>query len=396
MKSKEVVVIGAGPYGLSTAAYLQAAGLNPYVIGQPMTFWKENMPRGMCLRSTPEASRIAAPQKQFSLQAFERVLGRKLPEPVPVEDFVRYGEWFQKQVVPDLDTRHVQNVARNGNGFVLTFKDGEKLHAESVVLALGIGQFARRPEQFNGVPKELADHSCNLSDPAKFKGKRVVVIGRGQSALEYAAILNEQQADVEILARADTIKFLGKRWRLGLFRTLTPGPLKPLSYLLRPPTDLGDFRTGRIMANPDKFRKQSPERRQVLLQAVKNPCGSHWLRPRLEKVSARTSTSVKSVEVVKDRLKLTYNDGRTKLVDFVVLATGYVIDVSRYQLLDDSLKRELKIADGYPVLSAHLETSIPGLYMAGVVAERALGPTLRFVCGTYNVGHRIAASLKSK
>src|SRR5947208_2738099 len=134
MKSKEVVVIGAGPYGLSTAAYLKAANLNPYVIGQPMTFWKDNMPRGMCLRSTPEASRIAAPQKQFSMQAFERVLGRKLPEPVPVEDFVAYGEWFQKQVVPDLDTRHVQNLARNGNGFLLTFKDGAELHAKSVVL----------------------------------------------------------------------------------------------------------------------------------------------------------------------------------------------------------------------------------------------------------------------
>ena len=80
----------------------------------------------------------------------------------------------------------------------------------------------------------------------------------------------------------------------------------------------------------------------------------------------------------------------------MVLATGYVIDVSRYQLLDESLKRELKIENGYPLLTASLETSIPGLYMAGVVAERTLGPTLRFVCGTFNVGPRLAAALTRK
>src|SRR5438477_11298744 len=148
MKSKEVVIIGAGPYGLSTAAYLQAAGLDPYVVGQPMGFWKKNMPRGMFLRSTVEASRIAAPQKNLSVQAYQRGLGRNIPEPVPVEDFVRYGEWFQKQVAPALDTRSVQNISRNGSGFFLTFEDGEKVHYKSVVLALGIGQFATRPEQF--------------------------------------------------------------------------------------------------------------------------------------------------------------------------------------------------------------------------------------------------------
>src|SRR5262245_52582233 len=103
MKSKEIVIIGAGPYGLSTAACLQAAGLDPYVIGEPMGFWKENMPNGMCLRSTVEASRIAAPQKNLSIDAFQRGLGRKIPEPVPIADFVSYGEWFQKQIAPNPD-----------------------------------------------------------------------------------------------------------------------------------------------------------------------------------------------------------------------------------------------------------------------------------------------------
>lgn len=393
MKNKEVVIIGAGPYGLSAAAYLQAAGLDPHVVGQPMSFWKENMPRGMCLRSSVEASRIAAPQRHLSVAAFQRDLGRKLPEPIPIADFVAYGEWFQKKAAPNLDTRHVDNVCRNGSGFILTFADGEKMHAKSVVLALGISRFARRPQQFDGVPENLAAHSSKFSDPAKFKGKRVVVVGRGQSALEYAAILGDHQADVEVLARAERINYLQPRWRLPIFRALTPGPLQPLSYYLRPPTDLGDFRTARKMANPDKFRKQSPEFQEVLLKAVKNPCGSHWLRPRLEKVRLTTGTSVVSAVPDRERLKLVLSDGRTETVDYVVLATGYVIDVSRFHVLDESLRRELKTENGYPLLSAHLETSVPGLYMTGVVSERTIGPTLRFVCGTFNSGPRLATAI---
>src|ERR1700738_1270463 len=148
VQTKEVVVIGAGPYGLSAAAHLQAPGVEPYVIGQSMAFWKKNMPGGMLLRSKSEASNIAAPQKHLSIAGYEKVIGRKIADPVPIEDFIAYGEWFQKQVVPNLDTRQVQTLSHDGTVFDLTLDDGEQIHAKSVVLALGIGLFAQRPEQF--------------------------------------------------------------------------------------------------------------------------------------------------------------------------------------------------------------------------------------------------------
>src|ERR1700731_275294 len=118
-KSKEVIVIGAGPYGLSAAANLQHAGIEPYVIGQPMAFWKNNMPGGMLLRSKSEASNIAAPQKHLPITAYEKTIGRKIADPVPIEDFIAYGEWFQKQVVPGLDTGRVQSISQDGTVFEL-------------------------------------------------------------------------------------------------------------------------------------------------------------------------------------------------------------------------------------------------------------------------------------
>lgn len=226
VRTKEVVVIGAGPYGLSTAAHLQDAGVEPYVIGQSMAFWKKNMPGGMLLRSKSEASNIAAPQKHLSITAYEKAIGRKIADPLPIEDFIAYGEWFQKQVVPDLDTRQVRNVSHNQDIFELTLDDGERMHAKSVVLALGIGPFFYRPEQFAGIPRELAPHSSDLSDFSQFRGKRIAVIGKGQSALEYAALLHENQVEVQILTRAPALAFRPFAWRKHLFRQLTPGPLR--------------------------------------------------------------------------------------------------------------------------------------------------------------------------
>ena len=396
-QKKEVIVIGAGPYGLSATAHLLAAGVEPYVIGDPMGFWKQNMPKGMFLRSRAEASNISAPQKHLSIESYQKVLGRKFPDPLPIEDFVSYGEWFQKQVAPNLDRRRVQNVSKNGSGFEVTFEDGEKIYGESVVLALGIGLFLHRPEQFLGIPAQLAPHSSALTDLSQFRGKRIAVLGKGQSALEYAAILHENKADVAIITRAAEVKFHSLAWRKHLFRRLMAGPLRPLSYRILPPTDLGDIHTARKMADPKKFRRQSPEAQESLLRACTKPAGAYWLPSRLKGVQVKTQVSVTGVERASAGLKLALSDGTVEHVDVVVLATGYKIDVSKYNILDSALRKSIKTTpDGYPELTTSLETSVENLYMAGVIGEKTLGPTLRFVTGTSNAGPYLAAGIAGK
>ena len=49
----EVVVIGAGPYGLSVGAHLKAKGISARVFGEPMAFSAKKMPEGILLRSPP-------------------------------------------------------------------------------------------------------------------------------------------------------------------------------------------------------------------------------------------------------------------------------------------------------------------------------------------------------
>jgi thioredoxin reductase len=359
-----------------------------------MAFWKNNMPVGMLLRSKDEASNIAAPQKHLSIFAYAKSRGRKIPDPVPIEDFVAYGDWFQKQVAPGLDTRQVKDVRQENGLFELTMEDGERLQSKSVVVALGIGPFFYRPEAFADIPRELAPHSSDFNEFSRFKGKRVAVLGRGQSSLESAALLHENGANVEIFTRDPALIYRPYAWRKYIFRAMTSGPLLPFSYKVMPPTDLGDVWTSRKMAHPELFRKQSPEMQLKLLRMCARPIGAYWLEPRLKNVPVHTNVSVKSAARNGSKLNVTFSDGKTEEFDFVVCATGYHIDVSKYSIFENSLQQRIKkTAEGYPVLDTNLQTTVSGLYMAGVIGEKTLGPTLRFVTGTSNAGPRIAAGI---
>ena len=106
----DVAVIGAGPFGLAAAAHLKSANIETRVFGEPMSFWRHNMPQGMRLRSPWIASHIAHPENEHSLDAYAAVRGFAPHEQMLVDDFISYGCWFQQKVVPDVDTRKVRSV----------------------------------------------------------------------------------------------------------------------------------------------------------------------------------------------------------------------------------------------------------------------------------------------
>src|SRR6516165_1462268 len=55
----DVAIVGAGPYGLSLAAHLQALGVEYRVFGRPMDTWRHHMPEGMLLKSDGFASSLS-------------------------------------------------------------------------------------------------------------------------------------------------------------------------------------------------------------------------------------------------------------------------------------------------------------------------------------------------
>ncbi len=109
--TNEIAIIGAGPYGLSAASHLRSAGFKTVVFGKAMEFWKEQMPHGMRLRSSWDASHISDPQRAWTLDAYQQDQGIKVTTPIPIADFIQYGEWFQRRAASDLDSRRVREIS---------------------------------------------------------------------------------------------------------------------------------------------------------------------------------------------------------------------------------------------------------------------------------------------
>lgn len=96
MQSTELLVIGAGPFGLSVAAHAKHCGMSVTVVGEPMGFWKHNMPAGMLLRSGLDWQLDAGEVHTLVSFIEEKRLPLRAAEPIPVEIFRDYAEWFRQ------------------------------------------------------------------------------------------------------------------------------------------------------------------------------------------------------------------------------------------------------------------------------------------------------------
>ncbi len=331
------------------------------------------MPKGMLLRSPLAGSHLSDPSRSLTLQAYQKTSGNQITAPLPLYRFTDYGRWFQSQAVPDLDSRKVDRVEKNGAGFRLTLEDGETWKARRVIIAAGIMPFAWQPPEFKHLPFTLASHACAHCELSRFAGKKVAVIGAGQSALESAALLREMGAEVEVFVRAPFVRWL---WRQKWFHTF-----KPVARLLYAPPDVGQAGLSHIVARPNLFRRlPRPVQDRWGKRAIR-AAGAAWLNPRCAPIRIKTSTSVISASPRGERLSLRLSDNTERFVDHMLLATGYRVDISRYPFLTGQILESIRRINGYPQLDSGFQTSMPGLHFLGAPAAWSFGPLMRFVAG---------------
>jgi len=337
----------------------------------------------MFLRSPWAASTISDPRKALTIDAFRDAGGDDIPTPIPLDRFVSYGRWFQQQAVPDVDRRRILRIDRDGQRFRLTLNDGSELTARRVVIAGGIQSFARRPKEFENLPVELVTHASDQRNVAQFKGRDVVVIGAGQSALEWSALLHEAGASVEVIARAPSVHWLG--WRVRLQK------LGPVAKLLYSPHDIGPAGVSRIVAVPDVLPYFPRSLQDRFRMRALRPAGARWLKGRCENVVINTGRAVASATPLNGKLQIKLDDGSHRAIDHVILGTGYRVDVSKYPFLPPDLSCDLKQVNGFPKLGNGFESSIPGLHFMGAPSAWNFGPLMYFVCGTDYAAKRLGA-----
>jgi cation diffusion facilitator CzcD-associated flavoprotein CzcO len=366
----DVAIVGAGPYGLSVGAHLREAGVSMRQFGKVMHSWRTAMPRGMYLTSPGSASSLSAPNGTHALSAFCRGTGRVYAGtglPVPLATFIAYGQWFQEELAPGVEEVLVSRITAQDGCFELSLDTGERARARRVVIATGLRHFAVLPTELAGLPTSVCTHASAHAGLGAFRGRRVVVLGGGQSALETGALLHEQGTDVQVVAREPRV-------------TWQPEPGLAASIWWRYP---GLFR-------------HLPEAARV--RARPGPAGANWLRPRVEgKVPVLTSHALRGARLVPGgvTVSLAGPGGRQweLSADHVIAATGYRPDLERLPFLDSQLRAGLRTVAGSPAVGRDYQSSVPGLFFVGPVVTPVFGPALGLVSGADHAARSLAPRL---
>ena len=388
MRTTNIAVIGAGPYGLSISAHLSGKGISHEVFGQPMSSWRDAMPTNMLLRSEPHASNLWDPERRYT---FERFCGEKgLPykasgRPVPIGQFLDYAKWFQQHAAPGVQDLKLMKLSQRDGKFHLEFANGETIQAGNVIIATGHRFFRNIPPALANLPSDLCSHSGDHRDLTPFKGKDVLVIGAGQSSLETAALLYEQGTNVRIIARSDHVSWNAKNH----------GERPFFQKILYPEAGLGfGWRSVAASEFPQVFSMLPRSARFYLVRRTWGPSGAWWLKDRVSgKIPVLTSHDIARAAEVNGKVHLTLRtDAGLKEMDadHVITATGYKPDLRRLSFLDPALMSSIEAFEGVPCLDRFSESSVSGLFFVGILAAPTFGPVMRFMFGAKHAASALA------
>jgi cation diffusion facilitator CzcD-associated flavoprotein CzcO len=360
----QLLVIGAGPYGLSTAAWAEENGIETLVVGRPMSFWREHMPERMFLRSGVDWHLDAAGVHTFEAFVEERAIAEQDLDPVPIHVFLDYCDWFRDAKRIPIRDAPVEGVARADARFEIALEDGDGIVADAVVCAPGIRHYTNLPPWASSLPEGLGAHTCDLVRFHDFAGARVLIVGGRQSAYEWAALIGEAGAErIDVVHRHEVPRFERISWKFA------------------------DPHVEQTIEIPGYWRNLPPAEREQIARRfweVGRLTLEHWLTPRLheERVRRRPGTEVVEANVSSGgELEVLLSDSERLTVDRVVFASGYKADLARVPYLAE-LVGDIQLADGFPVLDETFGTSVPNLYVTGFSATRDFGPFFGFVKGS--------------
>lgn len=184
MIKTDVVIVGAGPCGLFQVFELGLLGLKAEIIDSI------RQPGGQCTELYPD-------KPIYDIPAIPECTGDELTEALlkQIEPFgcgMHLGEEVQVVRREDDDTFFVETSA------------GKQFNAKAIVIAAGVGSFQPRPIRVPNAD-DFTDKSLHyrVRDPEQFAGKRLVILGGGDSALDWVLELAGKAERITLVHRRD-------------------------------------------------------------------------------------------------------------------------------------------------------------------------------------------------
>jgi thioredoxin reductase (NADPH) len=187
----DVAIVGAGPVGLFAVFECGMLGMSCHVFDALETVG------GQCAALYPE-------KPIYDIPALPEVSGRHLVDRLVAQAAPFHPHYHLGQRVAAL----VEDAA---GGWRLTTEAGTEVAARAVVIAAGVGAFTpRRPplagiERYEGGAEGAGVHYA-IHDPAAYAGRRVVIAGGGDSAVDWALVLAGTAAAVHMVHRRDKFR----------------------------------------------------------------------------------------------------------------------------------------------------------------------------------------------
>jgi cation diffusion facilitator CzcD-associated flavoprotein CzcO len=332
----------------------------------------------MILRSAWSETSLAAPDESGEILNWARQEGVDTSGPVSLQAFLAYAKWFEERFVRDVRPEDVIRIEARGDGFAVWADGQAPVHAQTVVIAVGVTPFIYLPRPLDEVDDPRVTPPLDPGELARLSGERVLVIGGGQAALESAGIAAKAGARVELVSRSPLRWFADRephypRSRLG----------ERLYRLAYPAVGYGPAPINRLALHPDLFAALPKRLGRRLTRRLLRPGGSPWLRGLIEgRVEVTEQRTVTDVDAKEASLHVTLSDGTHRNVDRLIVATGYRCDLRKLPFLDDTLRAAIRTEDGWPVLDRYFTSTVPNLHFVGYAAEDRFGPLSRFVLGT--------------
>jgi len=358
-----------------------------------MQFWREMPPR-MYLKSPASASSIHAPQFQEGFPGYLAGRGIEPGQPCPIVEFSSYGASLQRQVLPELENVLVTSVRAEGDKFLLQTEAGDHVLANHVVVAAGLKAFARLPRPLQHIDPQFVSHSSAHSSFMQFTGKKVFVIGAGQSALQAAVLLHEAGARVEVFVRGGKINFSEH----------TPQKRSLLARLRRPQTGLGaGIKNWLIETFPGAISHLPEAWRMHIVKTHLGPSVAWWLAGwvkgffpihyNMSLEGANVGANVNDGTLFLSFRNLKTGTETIEHCDHLIAGTGFEVNIDRLKFLCPALRRRIVRTEGSPRLDQYFQSSVPALHFVGTASAMSFGPLFRFILGTGYTAKTLAAHL---